>query len=115
VYTLKCDDEQNDGNVIKKRSKVLATPIDSHGDTRFRRWEFWGYHSYYIVHYTGDENVYAPFVHKNSKKSRRHLLHLLKRRLVFNSIWFYAVSYYEKTFMLTMYSQLVVIILLSVV
>lgn len=39
------------------------------GDNRFKRMEYWCIGSSYFIHYTGDQEIYKPFRHQNSKKS----------------------------------------------
>ena len=41
------------------------------GDPSFRRWEYWGYGSYFLLHYTGDHKVYESFSHRSCKNSKR--------------------------------------------
>ena len=38
------------------------------GDNRFKRLEYWGTGSIYLVHYFGDQAIYKPFSHRNSKQ-----------------------------------------------
>ena len=62
---MKCDNL-----VLKKRSNVLDDPsCDSKGcgNTAFRRWEYWGFECYFLLHYTGDHTVFVPFQHRNAK------------------------------------------------
>ena len=39
------------------------------GDNRFKRLEYWGIQSSYLIHYIGDHEILKPFGHRNSKKS----------------------------------------------
>ena len=61
------------GYDIKKRSNAVddASLVSRQGDSRFRRWEYWGYESYYILHYTGDHTIFTTFGHRNSKNTSR--------------------------------------------
>ena len=44
----------SDGCHFKNRSNVLATPMNpKRGDDHFRKWEYWDYKRFYMVHYTG--------------------------------------------------------------
>lgn len=66
VYTIKCF-----GQEIKKRSNAVDSEILSQkeGDDRFRRWEYWGYKCYFLLHYTGDHTVYKAFPHRSLKQA----------------------------------------------
>lgn len=66
AFTVKCI-----GNIeLKKRSNVIdAKDLGQRvGDTRFRRWEYWGncnsYSCFFTMHYTGDHSIYKPFPHR---------------------------------------------------
>ena len=37
------------------------------GDSRFRRHEYWGFNSMFILHYLGDHTIFKGFKHRNSK------------------------------------------------
>lgn len=41
------------------------------GDSRFKRIEYWGIGSSYMMHYIGDDAIFTPFSHRNSKKSTK--------------------------------------------
>ena len=38
---------------------------------QFRRWEYWGFSSLFILHSTGDHTVFSGFAHRNSRKISR--------------------------------------------
>ena len=59
-------------NKIKKYSVIdtIEKKGDS-GDERFRRYEYWGIASCYLIHYVGDHSIYKPFCHRNSTKQER--------------------------------------------
>ena len=40
------------------------------GDSTFKRLEYWGIGSSYLVHYMGDHTIFQPFSHRNSNKSK---------------------------------------------
>ena len=42
------------------------------GNPQFRRWEYWGFASYFCMHYTGDHSVFTPFCHRNAKPDLEH-------------------------------------------
>lgn len=50
---------------------ILLYSCAGEGDSRFRRWEYWGYESMFALHYTGDHTVYQAFGHRNSKNQTR--------------------------------------------
>ena len=62
VYTINCKNA-----VLKKRSNHIDNKNSGkkQGDSRFRRWEYWGYNS--ALHYTGDHSVYESFSHCSSE------------------------------------------------
>lgn len=37
------------------------------GDSRFRRFEYWGMGSYFLLHYVGDSSVFVSFRHRSCK------------------------------------------------
>ena len=41
------------------------------GDKRFRRFEYWGIGSYFVLHYVGDHTLFVPFKHRNSQKQTK--------------------------------------------
>ena len=40
-------------------------------DNSFKRLEYWGIGSFYLVHYLGDHTVLVPFEHRNSKNNTK--------------------------------------------
>ena len=40
-------------------------------DNSFKRLEYWGIGSFYLVHYLGDHTVFVPFEHRNSKNNTK--------------------------------------------
>ena len=76
VYTctMKCDNL-----VLKKRSNVIDDPscdTKGSGNTEFRRWEYWGFECYFVLHYTSDHTAFVPFQHRNAKFHLSDLFHL---------------------------------------
>uniref|UniRef100_A0A1X7VBC5 Uncharacterized protein n=1 Tax=Amphimedon queenslandica TaxID=400682 RepID=A0A1X7VBC5_AMPQE len=66
VIDAKC----SDGTTLKKRSNYIdreGLPRNK-GDDPFRRWEFWGYGSSFILHYTGKDSIFNPFAHCGHRK-----------------------------------------------
>ena len=57
--------------LLKKRSNVLDSAECKEGDVRFRRWEYWGLSSYFILHYTGDHTIYESFGHRGAKDPKK--------------------------------------------
>lgn len=54
----------------RKTSAIDVNDVDKQsGDNRFKRLEYWGIGSSYLIHYLGDQEIYKPFSHRNSKKS----------------------------------------------
>ena len=41
------------------------------GDNSFKRFEYWGIGSSYLIHYLGDHTIYKPFQHRNCKKASK--------------------------------------------
>lgn len=68
VFNVKC----SDGTTLSKRSNYIDSDDlpRAQGDNRFRRWEFWGYSSYFVLHYTGDHTIFSPFAHRGAKKDQ---------------------------------------------
>ena len=58
---------------IKKKYSVIDTMEKDKdtGDARFKRYEYWGIGSCYLVHYVGDHSLYKAFKHRNSTKQER--------------------------------------------
>ena len=64
MYTLKSDQY-----TLKKRSNAVdsaSLPVGE-GDMNFRRWEYWGFGSFFVLHYTGNHNVFSSFAHRTAK------------------------------------------------
>lgn len=63
VYAVK-----SEGCEFKKRSNAVddISLKKGEGDDRFRRWEYWGIGSYFLLHYTGDHTVYTSFQHRSA-------------------------------------------------
>ena len=56
--------------IKRKTSAIDANDGGKHrGDNRFKRLEYWGIQSSYLIHYIGDHEIYKPFSHRNCKKS----------------------------------------------
>ena len=84
IYVVGCA-----GYDIKKRLKAIddVNLVYRQRDSRFRRWEFWGYESYYILHYTVETILFLQLAldHRNSKNTTKpfklfNVLHLLMKR-----------------------------------
>ena len=41
------------------------------GDDRFRRYEYWGIESYFMMHYVGNCTIFEGFCHRNSKDNTK--------------------------------------------
>ena len=61
---------RNHYNICKK-SSVIDTELDKKGDKRFRRHEYWGVGSIFLVHYLGDSTIFRNFKHRSSKKNTK--------------------------------------------
>jgi len=67
----------------KKSSAIDLNSVDNKGDNRFRRFEYWGIGSYFMLHHVGDDTLYQGFSHRNRKndtskpfvRSAPHRLH----------------------------------------
>ena len=56
---------------------LIVKPLpQKEGDDRFRKWEYWGYKSYFILHYTDNHTVYKAFPHRSLKQASRPFIHL---------------------------------------
>ena len=51
----------------KKSSAIDLNSVDNKGDNRFRRFEYWGIGSYFMLHHVGDDTLYQGFSHRNRK------------------------------------------------
>ena len=51
---------------IDVKDKEKAT-----GENSFKRLEYWGIESFFLVHYLGDHTVFVPFEHRNSKNNTK--------------------------------------------
>ena len=49
----------------KKSSAIYLNSADKKGDCHFRRFEYWGIGSYFMLHYVGDDTLYQGFNHRN--------------------------------------------------
>ena len=47
---------------IKKKSNAIDSIDKKGGDNRFRRFEFWGVGTYFMLHYLGDDAVYISSI-----------------------------------------------------
>ena len=56
---------------IKKKSASIDVKEKEIGDSSFKRMEYWGIESFYLVHYLGDHTVFVPFEHRNSKSNTK--------------------------------------------
>lgn len=70
TYTLK-HETQSHKIEIKKKSSAIDVENESKGDDGFRRFEFWGVGSFYMIHYVGDHTIYKSFAHRNSTKQQK--------------------------------------------
>ena len=43
------------------------------GNNTFKRLEYWGIGSSYLVHYMGDHTIFKPFSHRSSSKSKPYV------------------------------------------
>uniref|UniRef100_A0A1X7V0E4 Uncharacterized protein n=1 Tax=Amphimedon queenslandica TaxID=400682 RepID=A0A1X7V0E4_AMPQE len=77
TYTLK-HETQSHKLEIKKKSSAIDVENETKGDDGFRRFEFYGVGSFYMIHYVGDHTIYKGFAHLNSKSPSSDLLHLFK-------------------------------------
>ena len=81
--TLKCDQYRwlhggtypikfGDIRITKKSNSIdLEENGSKTGDPRFRRFEYWGVRTHYVLHYLGDNIIFKGFKHKNSKISTK--------------------------------------------
>ena len=59
-------------SVKKKTGAIDVAGIEKQtGDNSFKRLEYWGIGSSYLIHYLGDHNAFVPCAHRNSKKSTK--------------------------------------------
>ena len=56
---------------MKKKSSAIDSMDKKGGDNRFRRFEFWGIGTYFMLHYLGDDAVFQAFCHRNSKSTSK--------------------------------------------
>ena len=56
---------------VKKNAVDDGTCDRKKGNKAFQRWEYWGYEDLYLIHYTGNHEVFTPFKHRGAKNSRR--------------------------------------------
>ena len=68
MYTVNCDQ-----CTFKKRSNAIddSSLPAGQGDMQFRRWEYWGFGSLFVLHYTGDHTAYNSFSHRSSKDQQK--------------------------------------------
>ena len=68
VYSVKCDNHS-----IKKRSNAIDSCdlAKEQGCRSFRKWEYWGLSSFFVLHYTGDHRVFKPFAHRGAKEDNK--------------------------------------------
>ena len=68
VYTVR-----SGGYEFKKRSNAVdnISLKKNEGDSLFRRWEYWGVESYFILHYTGDHSIYTAFQHRSATTNKK--------------------------------------------
>lgn len=81
VYAYRCDQYRwvHQGTwsfyfgKFEMKRKTSAIDVNDRGkqsgDNRFKRLEYWGIRSSYLIHYIGDLEIYKPFSHRNSKTS----------------------------------------------
>ena len=88
---------------LKKRSNVLDDKSCSkkgEGNDKFRRWEYWGFECYFLMHYTGDYTVFVPFAHRGAKNQKNPFIRSaphIKEKVFSNTYaWFYLQHYYTK-------------------
>ena len=68
TYPIKLGDIR----ITKKSSSIdLEGNGSKNGDPRFRRFEYWGVGTHYILHYLGDNTIFKGFKHWNSKTSTK--------------------------------------------
>jgi hypothetical protein len=58
---------KHQGHEISKKSSMIDTESNSKGDNGFRRYEYWGIRSLFLIHYVEDHTVFKVFQHRNSK------------------------------------------------
>ena len=63
VYTINYNQQ-----CLKKRSNAIdnANQCARVGQLDFRRWEYWGFNSFFVFNYTGDHAAYKLFSHRSS-------------------------------------------------
>ena len=62
-----------DNHILKKKSSVIDVKGEEkdRGDNTFKRLEYWGIQSSYLIHYLGDHQVYVPFEHRNCRRNTK--------------------------------------------
>jgi len=68
-YTINCEDyaiKKKTASIDVKDMKNLHT-----GNNSFKRLEYWGVGSYFLLHYPGDHTFFVQFKHRNSKKNTK--------------------------------------------
>ena len=94
TYPIKHDS----GIVMKKKSSTIDVPSDnsSKGDDRFRKFEYWGIGSYFLVHYVGDCTVFEGFCHRNSKSTSKPFVRSaphVKEKVSILIMYMYVITY----------------------
>ena len=61
------------GYTIKKKTAAIdgKDMNKATGNNLFKRFEYWGVGSYFLLHYLGDHTLFVPFEHRNSKKNAK--------------------------------------------
>jgi len=54
----------------KKSGAIDLDTEDKRGDSSFRRFEYWGIGSYFLLHYIGDNTLFKGFSHHNRKNDK---------------------------------------------
>jgi len=59
--------------MLKKKTSAIDVKGEKRntGDNSFKKLEYWGIQSSYLIHYLGDHQVYVPFEHRNCRKSTK--------------------------------------------
>ena len=67
-----CTTEFGKYSIKKKTGAIDVKDRKSEiGDNSFKRFEYWGIGSSYLIHYLGDHTIYKSFQHRNCKKASK--------------------------------------------